>query len=113
VLALSNLGTILADQGKHDDAMVLYRRAIAADPSYAEAHEHLGHEFSIAGRDADAFQELKEAMAGSSRVKLYAQMDLGMLLSDRGDYAGPSKVSKRHCVWTITVLRFGVIYVAY
>jgi len=78
---------IVADQGKHDDAIALYRKAIAADPSYAEAHGHLGHEFSIAGRDADAFRELKEALRGSSLVRLYAHVDLGLLLANRGDYA--------------------------
>ena len=88
VLALSYLGAIVAERGKHDEAIALYRKALAADPSYAEAHEHLGHEFSIAGRDADAFRELKEAMRGSSLVRLYAHVDLGILLANRGDYAG-------------------------
>ena len=87
VLALSYLGALVADKGKHEEAIALYRRAIAADPSYAEAHAHLGHEFSIARRDADAFQELKEALRGSSLVRLYAQVDLGLLLATRGDYA--------------------------
>jgi protein O-mannosyl-transferase len=87
VLALSYLGAIVAEQGKHDEAIALYRKAIAMDPNYAEALAHLGHEFSIAGRDADAFRELKEALRGSSLVRLYAHVDLGILLANRGDYA--------------------------
>jgi len=87
VLALSYLGAIVADQGKHTEATTLFQRAVAADPSYLEAHAHLGHEFLIAGRNTDAIRELQEAMRGSNLVRLYADVDMGLLLANQEDYA--------------------------
>jgi Flp pilus assembly protein TadD len=41
--AHSNLGNVLKDQGKLDEAVAAYRQAIRLKPSYAEVHANLAH----------------------------------------------------------------------
>ena len=40
--AHNNLGNALQDQGKLDEAIACYRRALELKPDYAEAHTNLG-----------------------------------------------------------------------
>jgi tetratricopeptide (TPR) repeat protein len=42
-MAYHGLGNALKRQGKHDDAIAAYRKAIALDPKYAVAHTALGN----------------------------------------------------------------------
>jgi protein O-GlcNAc transferase len=41
--AHNNLGNALNDQGKLDEAVACYRRALELKPDYAEAHNNLGN----------------------------------------------------------------------
>ena len=47
-LAHNNLGNVLADRGRIDEAIVHYRKALESNPRYAEAHYNLG--LKLAGR---------------------------------------------------------------
>jgi Flp pilus assembly protein TadD len=82
-----NLGIALASEGRLEDAVAAYRRAIEADPRDALAHANLGAALAAAGRVQDAGDELVTALrldpglAGAHRT-------LGMLLAQRGDFAG-------------------------
>ena len=42
VAALTNFGYLLSREGKTDEAILLYQRAIGMDPRYAVAHNNLG-----------------------------------------------------------------------
>ncbi|WP_431226439.1 tetratricopeptide repeat protein [Burkholderia contaminans] len=83
----NNLGNMLRESGRLDDAITHYRRAVALRPDYPEAHNNLGN----ALRDA---REPTAAMASCARaIELrpdYAQAynNLGNALQDLGDLDG-------------------------
>ncbi|AXF19218.1 glycosyltransferase [Burkholderia pyrrocinia] len=80
----NNLGNMLRECGRLDDAIAHYRRAVAMRPDYPEAHNNLGN----ALRDA---RDPAEAMASCSRaIELrpgYAEAynNLGNVLQDLGE----------------------------
>jgi tetratricopeptide (TPR) repeat protein len=53
--SLDQLGTALLAEGKIEDAIQSYRKALAIDPDFAEAHFHLGWVLSENGRVAEGF----------------------------------------------------------
>ena len=59
----NNLAAAEFRQGKLDDAITLYRRAIAADPNSALAHRGLGDALLAAGNAPDAADEYQRARA--------------------------------------------------
>jgi tetratricopeptide (TPR) repeat protein len=54
VLAQNNLGRILLDSGKTDQAMVHLQKAVAEDPEYPLSLKNLGNAYFIRGRFAEA-----------------------------------------------------------
>jgi tetratricopeptide (TPR) repeat protein len=80
---LSNLGVVLKDQGKVDDAITAYRHAISLKPDYAEAHSNLGYALWEKG-------ELDEAVAACLRAIRFnpnlaeAHSNLGIALRSQG-----------------------------
>ena len=64
-------------------AMQAYRRAIAARPSLADAHNNLGRLVHAEGRVADAEASYRRAVALQPGVGLY-HYNLGVALEDRG-----------------------------
>jgi tetratricopeptide (TPR) repeat protein len=61
-LAMTLVGTEEEGQGKLDDAIRLYRRALACKPIYPEAHFFLGRALEGKGRTAEAMSEYREAL---------------------------------------------------
>jgi tetratricopeptide (TPR) repeat protein len=57
-----NLGYVLEQTGKPDEAERQYRRAIALNPGLASAHTNLGTALAARGRFADAVGHLAEAV---------------------------------------------------
>jgi tetratricopeptide (TPR) repeat protein len=53
---LESQATALVERGAFDEAITLYRRALAVDPDFAEAHFHLGSVQSERGRVAEGFE---------------------------------------------------------
>ncbi len=53
---LDRLGGALLMQGKTEEAVSCFRRALAADPEFADAHFHLGTVLSQTGRIAEGFE---------------------------------------------------------
>ncbi|WP_175995376.1 tetratricopeptide repeat protein [Burkholderia vietnamiensis] len=81
----NNLGNMLRESGRLDDAIAHYRRAVALRPEYAEAHNNLGN----ALRDA---RDPTAAMASCARaIELrpdyaLAYNNLGNALQDLGEH---------------------------
>jgi tetratricopeptide (TPR) repeat protein len=60
--AASSLGTVYQAQGKPDLAIDLYRRALAIDPNYAEAHYNWGTALKDQGREVEAAEKYRQAI---------------------------------------------------
>jgi tetratricopeptide (TPR) repeat protein len=80
-----NLGTILAWQGKLDDAVEAFRAALALDPSYPLAQNNLGHVLRQSGKVEEAIPYLKKAVELAPAVPLYS-INLGDALSVSGRF---------------------------
>jgi tetratricopeptide (TPR) repeat protein len=59
-LAHNNLGIQLEGQGKLDEAIVQYRKALEIDPDYADAHLDLGNALLAQGKVTEAVKEYSE-----------------------------------------------------
>ena len=58
----SNLGALLSDAGRLDEAIDSYRRALAIEPGFADAHGNLGVALTRLGRLEDAVASLQRAL---------------------------------------------------
>ena len=63
VAAHNNLGNVLRDQGKLDDALAAYHRALALRPDYVAAHVNLGNALKDLGRLEEAVAAFQKALA--------------------------------------------------
>lgn len=62
-LANNNLGVVLAEQGKSDEAIARYRLSIRTRPSFMYSHNNLGFELAQRGELAAAIEEYRAALA--------------------------------------------------
>ena len=62
-LANNNLGVVLAEQGRSDEAIAHYRRSIATRDSYVYSHNNLGYELAQRGELGGAIAEYQRALA--------------------------------------------------
>jgi tetratricopeptide (TPR) repeat protein len=58
----NNLGTALAERGRHDEAIVHHEKAIALRPDYAPAYNNLGATLRAAGRLDEAVARYRKAL---------------------------------------------------
>jgi Tfp pilus assembly protein PilF len=63
----NNIGLISLEQGRPDDAVREYQRAIALDPKYVKAHNNLGVVYMRMNRPGDAAAEFRVALSIESR----------------------------------------------
>jgi tetratricopeptide (TPR) repeat protein len=63
VEALSNVGAVLAAQGRYEDAIERYREALGVDPARTAVRLNLALALEKAGRPADAATELERVVA--------------------------------------------------
>jgi len=61
-VAYNNLGTVLTKQGKLDEAVASYKRALEIKPDYAEAHNNLGAALTEQGKLDEAVASYKRAL---------------------------------------------------
>jgi len=82
--AHANLGTSLAEIGRHAEAAEQDRRAIAIEPNMPQAHNNLGLALAATGHRAEAIDEYKRAIALLPSYAA-AHNNLGSALMDAGD----------------------------
>jgi len=79
----SQLGLMLAQQQKFEDAAVAFRRAFELDPENVWALQNLAQSFLKLGRRDEAIREYRRALAIKPRFGL-AWLGLGQVLEDMG-----------------------------
>src|SRR5271168_779888 len=62
-VALNNRGLALYQKGKVDDAIALFRQALAINPGFPEALGNLGTALDAKGKDDEAVTDLNKALA--------------------------------------------------
>jgi tetratricopeptide (TPR) repeat protein len=67
--ALTNLGNLLLESGRLQDAIDHYERAIASDDEYAVAYLNLGVAYKRAGRIAEGVRALRQAQRLEQRSR--------------------------------------------
>jgi tetratricopeptide (TPR) repeat protein len=84
----NNLGIVLADQGKLDEAIAHFSEALRIDPNYAEAHYNLGLALVGQGKLDEAIAHYSKAL----RIKpdyTKARDNLRLTLVKRGERPDP------------------------
>src|SRR6516162_271181 len=79
----NNLGNVLKEQGKLDNAVAQYHRALALKPDFAEAHNNLGNTLKKQGRLDEAVAQYERALALKPDY-VVARYNLGNTYGERG-----------------------------
>jgi protein O-mannosyl-transferase len=82
-MAHNNLGVLLADKGRTDEALTQYRKALELNPDYAEAHNNLGLLLAKMGRTDEAMADYRKALEIKPDYG-GAHFNLGLLLAKMG-----------------------------
>jgi tetratricopeptide (TPR) repeat protein len=82
----SLLAGALADAGRTQEAMDLYRKAIQLDPSYSDAHYNFAILLAAHNRIEDAIEQYQQAVA-LSPLRAEAHNNLANLLARTGNFA--------------------------
>jgi tetratricopeptide (TPR) repeat protein len=78
-LSTAMLGSLLATEGKYDQAIEYYRMALSYSPRFPEAHFYLGNAFDRQGRLDEAIAEYEKAVRFNPGQE-QAQIRLGLAL---------------------------------
>jgi lipoprotein NlpI len=70
--ALTNLGNLLLEAGRVEEAISHYERAVESDPDYAVAYLNLGVAYKRAGRVAEGVRALRNAQRLEDRQRATA-----------------------------------------
>ncbi len=84
-LAYHNFGLELDHQGRLEDAMAYYEKALALKPDYFEARYNLGFALLRLGRMDDAARNFRMALAIDPRAP-EANTNLGIVLAEQGKF---------------------------
>ncbi|MGA2508464.1 MAG: tetratricopeptide repeat protein [Chitinispirillaceae bacterium] len=82
-LAHNNLGHLLADKGRTDEAMAQLLKAVEINPNYGDAQYNLGVLFTDRGRTDEAKAHYLKAVELNPN-NAYAHINLGTLFADKG-----------------------------
>jgi protein O-mannosyl-transferase len=82
-MAHNNLGLLLANKGRTDEALAHYRKALEINPNYAEAHNNLGLLLADRGRTDEALAHYQKALEINPNYG-GAHFNLGVLLAKMG-----------------------------
>jgi tetratricopeptide (TPR) repeat protein len=85
-LAWFNLGNVVRDQNRGDEALACYRRALELDPQFVDAHINLADMLHKLMRFEDAEREYRACLA-SAPGHLIARCNLASVVMDLGHFA--------------------------
>ena len=77
----TNIGAVLADNGRHLEAIDYYNRALAINPNLSETRNNLGAALSRIGRDQEALPHLTDALRLSPHPYPAAHQNIGIALA--------------------------------
>ena len=80
-----NLGNAFAKNGKFDDAISEYRKALLLSPGHIRAHNNLGRAYAVKGKYDEAIVEFKRALAINPR-HVRALNNLGAAYFQKGEF---------------------------
>jgi tetratricopeptide (TPR) repeat protein len=83
IKSLTNLGRVLIEQGRFDDAFDKLMRAGDIDPNYAEVYRLLGRTYAAQGQIDEAMAAYREAIIRDNK-DAWSMNNLGLLLFERG-----------------------------
>jgi tetratricopeptide (TPR) repeat protein len=83
IAIITNLGTVLRQQGKLEEAAQTYRQAIALKPDFAEAYNNLGNTLGGQGKLTEAIETYQQSIALKPDFA-EAYNNLGNALQDQG-----------------------------
>ncbi len=92
------LGKQQYEMGLMDEALCSYRKALALNPDYAQAHNNAGNVYETTGRADDAIASYRRALS-SDPTLANAHYNLGRMLAARGDSDGALA-----CYYTATAI---------
>ncbi len=81
----NNLGASLLQQGKMEEAIAEFRKAVTLDPKYTGAQLNLAYAYDRQGRIAEALAQYQTVIALEPE-NLFAQNNLGVLYDKQGRY---------------------------
>ena len=81
----NNLGASLLQQGKVDEAVAEFQKAVVLDPKYTAAHLNLGYAYDRQGRPEEAMAQYQKVIA-LEPGNLFAHNNLGVLYDKKGRY---------------------------
>ena len=84
-IAHNNLGVLYDGRGLHDKALEEYERAVAINPTFADAHSNLGVSYKRKGNHEKAIEEYEKALAGNPNL-IEARNNLGVAYQAKGMY---------------------------
>ena len=82
----NNLGASLLEQGKVDEAIAEFRKAVERDPKYVAAQLNLGYAYDRRGQTEEAMAQYQKVIA-LEPGNLFAHNNLGVLYDKKGLYA--------------------------
>ncbi len=85
--AHNNLGNVLQDQGKLDEAITCFRRTLELKPDSAEAHGNLGNALKRQGNPDEVLACYRRALV-LKPDSAEAHVNLGIALEEIGDFQG-------------------------
>ncbi|HUB67574.1 MAG TPA: tetratricopeptide repeat protein [Candidatus Methylacidiphilales bacterium] len=83
-LGYNNLGSALAREGRTDEAIAQFQKALKLEPDYPEAHNNLGDALLREGQVNEATEQFQDALKINPQFA-DAHYDLGLALAHRGE----------------------------
>ncbi len=83
----NDLGRLLIEAGRNEEAVFSFRKAVELKPAFAEAHCNLGAALAATGDSGGAMAELRATLALNPQYSP-AYYNLGLVLAKRGDTDG-------------------------